>query len=81
MLTRAQRNTQADAAVRAAIGRAQGAYKLTNAESARAAGMAPRTWRERKADPARFTLGELRDLYPVMRWTDEEIVGMIRGGL
>ena len=80
MFTREERARAADAATRGAIGRAMTAYDLTAEQAARAAGLSPRTWRERKAEPGRFTLAEIRALYPVMHWTDAEIVGMIRGG-
>lgn len=79
MLTKYERDQAADAATKGAIARAIEAYSLSDAEMARAAGIAPRTWSERKRHPGSFSLAEIRRLYPVARWTDEEILGMIRG--
>lgn len=79
MRTRTQRTAAADQGVRGALGRVKAEYGLTDAELARAAGIAPRTWSCRNRDPGRFTLAELRAMYPITRWTDEEIARMVRG--
>ena len=74
------RDQQADIIVRGAIGRGRAMESMQVREMGPMLGICPKTFWARMEHPGEFKLSEIRVLSRKFKFTDEEIIGMVRGG-
>ncbi|MDO4328727.1 MAG: hypothetical protein Q4C66_05260 [Lachnospiraceae bacterium] len=72
-------NELRDDAVREALGRAMGKTKKSDEDMGICIMATRRTFQNRRKRPEKFTLKEIRLMDKVLKFTDEEIVSMVRG--